>query len=70
MRRLHHNTCIPRPAVRGLGELGGGEKSQHGPCYTFFMAILLSYNSDVLCGESGEEGEKAVLVLTTEESNK
>lgn len=26
VRRLHHNTCIPRPAVRGLGGLGGGKK--------------------------------------------
>lgn len=54
MRRLHHNTCIPRPAVRGLGGLGE-RKPQPGPCHTFLWPFYV-YDSDVVCGESGEEG--------------
>lgn len=56
VRRLHHNTCIPRPAVRGLRGLGG-RKPQPGPCYTFLWTFYV-YDSNVArgWGEGGRKG--------------
>jgi len=65
VRRLHHNTCIPLPALWGLGGLGGREL-QPGPCYVFLWPFYV-YDSDVVWKENGRE--KGVLGLTTEESN-
>lgn len=75
VRRLRHNTCIPQPAVRGLGGLGGREP-QPGPCYTFVWPSY-AHDSDVMCRESVDEGDKGekeggggVVGLSAGESNK
>lgn len=35
VRRLYHNTCVPRPAVRGLVGLRESKNLQQWPRYTF-----------------------------------
>lgn len=56
VRRLYHNTCVPRPAVRGLVGLREWKKPPAVAPIYIFMATSLSHNSDVLKVEKEEEG--------------
>lgn len=56
VRRLHHNTRICRPAVKGLVGLREWNPPAVALLY-IFMAILLPYNSDVLKVENEEKGD-------------